>query len=618
VPSRRGFARTSFAGRVDEALGWRPPSRVGGRGRAGNVCLYHFSPGSPAGRIALSAAGRLAVATTTYPARFFASWSVESRGSPGRRSRAPRARPAGRDRLARARSAWGSRRPGSPARPRPPYVHAPAAEGAVAVFRGSTPTAGPTCWRWGGSPQQAGRDLLRAFRLLHARPSAQPLLLVGDRGLRAYADPRGPGSRPAPARRRLLWPRGRGRARRRLRPRRVLVSLSEHEGYGVPSSRRCSPGCGRGLRLRRHGGDDGRRGILLGERRPELVARDRGLVGDPALRRAVLAGQSGGGAGRATDYGALVTEALAPCWRARREPPPVAFVVQRYGRDVTAARGARRGGRALSPSTRYRLHHLCARLRDWRNELPREEEISGVRVRRFPVEERDLAAFNAFAEPSTRAGHARRGDRVPAPAGSSRLPREPCGRRSTLRRVVFLRICTTDYWGLQRRRSGRSSCRRRTTSRPSASRSTGGLRAAPRLRLPDAAERALVERASAWAGGRPVAGWGRRGPPRRRGLPRPHGLPGPTSSTPAASTRQGLRRDAGHHERYRRGRRRADSSSSAASPWRTRQEGVLWLGFLSEEEKAAAIAGRRPSCARAPTRASPSSCWRASPSHPGS
>jgi glycosyltransferase involved in cell wall biosynthesis len=80
------------------------------------------------------------------------------------------------------------------------------------------------------------------------------------------------------------------------------------------------------------------------------------------------------------------------------------MVVQRYGADVTG------GSESLARAVAERLalaHEVvvfttCARdYVTWRNELaPGDEELNGVRVRRFPVEEeRDLAAFNAFAEP---------------------------------------------------------------------------------------------------------------------------------------------------------------------------------------------------------------------------
>jgi glycosyltransferase involved in cell wall biosynthesis len=84
--------------------------------------------------------------------------------------------------------------------------------------------------------------------------------------------------------------------------------------------------------------------------------------------------------------------------------PPVAFVVQRYGTEVIG------GSESLARVVAERLAHkyqitvltTCARdYVTWRNELPEgESALNGVRVRRFKVaEERDLAAFNRYAEP---------------------------------------------------------------------------------------------------------------------------------------------------------------------------------------------------------------------------
>jgi glycosyltransferase involved in cell wall biosynthesis len=82
----------------------------------------------------------------------------------------------------------------------------------------------------------------------------------------------------------------------------------------------------------------------------------------------------------------------------------IALVVQRYGEDVTG------GSESLARAVAERLALLhevvvfttCARdYVTWRNELAEgREQRNGVEVRRFRVEEeRDLAAFNAFAEP---------------------------------------------------------------------------------------------------------------------------------------------------------------------------------------------------------------------------
>jgi glycosyltransferase involved in cell wall biosynthesis len=82
----------------------------------------------------------------------------------------------------------------------------------------------------------------------------------------------------------------------------------------------------------------------------------------------------------------------------------IGLVVQRYGASITG------GSESLARAVAERLaadHDVtvlttcAADYVTWRNELPAGESLeSGVRVRRFPVaEERDLAAFNAFAEP---------------------------------------------------------------------------------------------------------------------------------------------------------------------------------------------------------------------------
>jgi glycosyltransferase involved in cell wall biosynthesis len=83
--------------------------------------------------------------------------------------------------------------------------------------------------------------------------------------------------------------------------------------------------------------------------------------------------------------------------------PAIAFVVQRYGAHVTG--GSESLARALAErlAAEYDVTVFTTCARDyvtWRNELPAgESSESGVTVRRFPVEEeRDLAAFNRFAE----------------------------------------------------------------------------------------------------------------------------------------------------------------------------------------------------------------------------
>jgi glycosyltransferase involved in cell wall biosynthesis len=82
----------------------------------------------------------------------------------------------------------------------------------------------------------------------------------------------------------------------------------------------------------------------------------------------------------------------------------VAFVVQRYGADITGGSEslARAVAERLVPGMRITVLTTCARdYVTWRNELPAgEARLNGVDVVRFPVEEeRDLPAFNRLSEP---------------------------------------------------------------------------------------------------------------------------------------------------------------------------------------------------------------------------
>ena len=83
--------------------------------------------------------------------------------------------------------------------------------------------------------------------------------------------------------------------------------------------------------------------------------------------------------------------------------PEVGFVIQRYGPGITGGSEslARAVAERLGADYRITVFTTCARdYVTWRNEWPAgEEEIAGVRVRRFPVdEERDLEAFNRRSE----------------------------------------------------------------------------------------------------------------------------------------------------------------------------------------------------------------------------
>jgi glycosyltransferase involved in cell wall biosynthesis len=81
----------------------------------------------------------------------------------------------------------------------------------------------------------------------------------------------------------------------------------------------------------------------------------------------------------------------------------VAFVVQRYGADITGGSEtlARAVAERLAPQTAVTVLTTCARdYVTWHNELPEgQERVDGVEVVRFPVEEeRDLEAFNRMSE----------------------------------------------------------------------------------------------------------------------------------------------------------------------------------------------------------------------------
>jgi glycosyltransferase involved in cell wall biosynthesis len=82
----------------------------------------------------------------------------------------------------------------------------------------------------------------------------------------------------------------------------------------------------------------------------------------------------------------------------------LAFVTQRYGPDVAGGSEslARAVAERLAVDDRVTVLTTCARdYVTWRNELPPgREELNGVEILRFASEqERDLASFNAFAEP---------------------------------------------------------------------------------------------------------------------------------------------------------------------------------------------------------------------------
>lgn len=319
-----GYESEVFAGFVDPRLGGeaRPLRAFPADDGSETACLYHFSPGSPAGRVALEAKGPLAVVYhNVTPARFFAGWSDESARLAAGADRELRAL-APRARLGLAKSAFSRRdleASGFAACSVLPFVHEP----------GKLAPPSPVFERLCGdgrahvlavgrlAPNKRIEDVLRAFALLQRGPVPRSRLLVaGDDGLHAYAAALRDLARALRLRDVVFCGRvdedelGSAYALAD-----VLVSLSEHEGYGVPLVEAMLAGVpvvayDAGAVAETMDGA----GILLRDRRPELVAGviER-LLGDEALRAAVLAGQERVAARvRATDYRALVLSALAP------------------------------------------------------------------------------------------------------------------------------------------------------------------------------------------------------------------------------------------------------------------------------------------------------------------
>ncbi len=287
----------------------------------------------------------------------------------------------------------------------------------------------------------------------------------------------------------------------------------------------------------------------------------------------------------------------------------VAFVVQRYGPDVTGGSEAlaRAVAERLSPLHEVTVFTTCARdYVTWRNELPEgETEESGVRVRRFAVEEeRDLAAFNAFAEPLYVRHHTREEEieflRRQGPVVPSLVEalREEKGRYAAV--VFFTYLYYPTYWGLQAAPE-RSVLVPTTHDEPplgfSVYREVFARARAFAFLTP--AEQELV-RSRFGTGDRPaaIAGMGvEPAPPgdvaefRAR-----HGVGGPYALYAGRiDAGKGCAAMLAHHERYRREKKGSADLllvGRLAMP-EPRQDGVRYLGFLSEEDKSTAMAGAR-------------------------
>jgi glycosyltransferase involved in cell wall biosynthesis len=287
----------------------------------------------------------------------------------------------------------------------------------------------------------------------------------------------------------------------------------------------------------------------------------------------------------------------------------LAFVVQRYGPEVAGGSEtlARELAERLGAECAITVFTTCARdYVTWRNQLPEGRARTGaVEVRRFAVEaERDLASFNALSERLYASPHGeedelewlrRQGPQVPRLVSALEAEK---GRFAAV--VFFTYLYYPTYFGLRVAPERailvptahdepplRLGIYREVFARP---------RAFAFLTAPE--ERLVRERFA--LGERPalVTGMGVETAPSPdvAGLRRRFGLRGPYAIYAGRiDAGKGCAEMLAYFARYRRERDRAAELAligrlAMAEP---RQEGVRYLGYLDEAEKAAALAGAR-------------------------
>ncbi len=285
----------------------------------------------------------------------------------------------------------------------------------------------------------------------------------------------------------------------------------------------------------------------------------------------------------------------------------VAFVVQRYGEGITGGSEslARAVAERLAGEYRITVFTSCARdYVTWRNELPEgRERLGGVELRRFRVEEeRELDRFNAFAEPlysreTTREEELsflrRQGPQVPRLVEALRQQRDDFAAV-----VFFTYLYYPTYWGLDAAPE-RSALVPTTHDEPPLRFSIyGDVFAAPRaFGFLTPAEEALVRSRFPLGQRRGFqVGMGIETPvsPDVAGFRERHGLERPyVLYAGRIDAGKGCAELVGFHDQYRRAK--ADAAElvligKLAMPLPERP-GLRYLGFLSEQEKAAAMAG---------------------------
>lgn len=192
----------------------------------------------------------------------------------------------------------------------------------------------------------------------------------------------------------------------------VFVSMSEHEGFGVPlvEAMACDVpvlAYGAAAVPETMGG----RGVVFDEKHFAALAEVVRLLSDDAeVRARVIAGQRQRVAELSFENTRrALGEALAPLVaprgaprRPRRARPRVTFVVQRYGEDITggAEAHARQVAQRLARHATVEVLTTCAVDHlTWSNALPQGEARDGaVTVHRFPVARaREMRAFNRLS-----------------------------------------------------------------------------------------------------------------------------------------------------------------------------------------------------------------------------
>jgi glycosyltransferase involved in cell wall biosynthesis len=293
----------------------------------------------------------------------------------------------------------------------------------------------------------------------------------------------------------------------------------------------------------------------------------------------------------------------------RDERPRLACVVQRYGLEVTGGSEslARAVAERLAASYRVTVFTSCARdYVTWRNEYPEgSERLNGVEVLRFrSEEERDLGAFNALSDSLYARRHSheeeliwlrRQGPYVP------RLVDRLAACRERFDAVVFFTyLYFPTYWGLK-------AAPERAVLVPTAHDEPPlrlgifeELFAIPRaLAFCSRPEEELVRSRFALRGGpTAVAGIGVEVPaaPDVEGFRIRHEVRGPyVLYAGRIDAGKGCEAMLAHYERYRRDCRGGAELlliGKLAMPL-PRLPGVRYLGYLSEDEKHAALAGAR-------------------------